>query len=349
MEKQENLHREKHKMSISFFFLSLGLLITLVTSVVSLLNLFFGTLDKKFPDVLSATYQYGYSFYDYEGIRTALAILIIFFPVFLIISNFWRKFIKKGISLKDEIVRKWMIYLILFVCALASVIDLVTLVKYFISGEITTRFILKVLAVLVVAAYIGVYFIFELKGKRKFWGFPIGWSAAIKSSALVILAIWFSFAVMGSPGRQRDLQFDEIRVQDLQNIQFQVIEYWRQKEKLPEKLTDLVNPISGYSLPLDREFEKGNTYEYNILDAKELKFNLCATFSLPMPKGWREYSSGGVVPMMAGGETRDIAVSYPYPGPGGTNESWDHQVGRTCFERTIDRDIFPLYPKPVKQ
>jgi hypothetical protein len=48
-------------------------------------------------------------------------------------------------------------------------------------------------------------------------------------------------------------------------------------------------------------------------------------------------------------ESRDIAVSsYSYPGPGGMNESWDHEKGRTCFERAIDKDMFPPFQKPEK-
>jgi hypothetical protein len=82
-----------------------------------------------------------------------------------------------------------------------------------------------------------------------------------------------------------------------------------------------------------------------VKDANKLTFELCAEFSLPMPKGWQEYNygkGGGIMPMMEG---RDMAVSsYPYGG--GVNESWDHQAGRTCFERTIDKDIYPVFQKP---
>lgn len=347
METQQNLQVEKPKMNVGFFFLSLGVLITLTTSVISFLNLVFGTLEKRFPDVLNSTFQYGYSTYDYEGIRMSLAVLIIFFPVFLTISYFWKKFINKGLSQADALVKKWLIYIILFFSSLTLVIDLVTLVKYFISGEITTRFLLKVLAVLVVALYVGVYYIFELRNKEKFFGFSIGLAGAIKSSALVILVIWFSFCVMGSPKEQRLLRLDDRRVNDLQSIQWQVINHYQQKEKLPEKLSDLSNPLTGYSLPVDPEFEKGKSYEYSVLDAKGLKFNLCADFSLPMPKGWREYSNGGgVMPMYD--VAKEVSISYPYPGPSGVNESWDHEAGRTCFERTIDKDMFPPFPKPEK-
>ena len=166
METQTNLI--KPKLSASFFFLSLGILISLITSVVSFLNLVFETLDKKFPDVLNAIYQYGYSTYEYEGIRTALAILIIFFPVFLLISYFWEKFKENELGTIDEIIKKWVIYIILFLSSIVIVIDLVTLVRYFISGEITNRFILKVLAILIVAIFVGVYYIFLLLGKEKY-------------------------------------------------------------------------------------------------------------------------------------------------------------------------------------
>ncbi|MEX2029010.1 MAG: DUF5671 domain-containing protein [Candidatus Paceibacterota bacterium] len=338
----------KPRLSAEFFFLCLGVLVTLITSVVSLLNLVFETLNKRFPDVLNSSYQYGYSTYQYEGIRASLATLIIIFPVFLIVSYFWKRYAERGLGHIDKIIRKWMIYIILFLSSVVVVVDLVALVRYFISGEITSRFIWKVIVVLVVALFVGGYYIFELKDKKKIFGFSVGVGAAIKSSILVVLVIWFSFSVMGSPAKQRLLRLDDRRVADLQSIQWQVINFWQQKEKLPTNLQELTDPLSGYSLPVEPEFEKGKMYEYNVLGP--LKFELCATFSLPMPQGWQEYGGyygkGGIMPMIA--YERDMAVSsYPYPMPG-VNESWDHQEGRTCFERTIDPELYPPYPKPER-
>jgi hypothetical protein len=152
------------------------------------------------------------------------------------------------------------------------------------------------------------------------------------------LIIW-SFTVMGSPKDQRAWRMDEKRVGDLQNIQSQIINYWQQKEKIPEKLSDLSNPISGFSLPVDPEFEKGNIYEYIVKE--NLTFELCANFTKEMQKGWQENNYGGAVPLYK--EASDIAVS-PYPG-GGINESWNHKEGRNCFTRTIDKDIYPVFKK----
>jgi hypothetical protein len=323
----------------------LGLLITLITSVTSFINLVFETLNKRFPDVLNASYQYGYSTYEYDSIRMALATLIIFFPVFVVISYFWKKFSRGEMGRIDKIIRKWVMYIILFLSSIVLMVDLVVLIRYFISGEITTRFILKIIVVLITAGIVGKYYIFELLDNKVF-GFNIKKSGLIflsLSTILVVGAVVCSFVIMGSPANQRLLRLDDRRIGDLQNIQYQIINYWQQKEKLPENLSQLSNPISGYSLPVDPEFEKGNIYEYVVKE--KLKFELCATFALPMPKGWKEYSDGGGIMPMVNYGGKDIATtSRPYPG-GGINESWDHQAGRICFERTIDKDIYPPYPK----
>ncbi|MEO5635453.1 MAG: DUF5671 domain-containing protein [Candidatus Paceibacterota bacterium] len=330
------------KLNVGFFFLSLGVLISLITSVVSFLNLVFETLNKRFPDVLNSNYQYGYSTYEYESIRSALATLIIFFPVFLLVSYFWKKFSDREMGRLDEIIRKWVIYIILFLSSLVVIIDLVMLVRYFISGEITSRFVLKAGVALVVAILIATYYIFLVRGKVFS---KIGMVFSGVGVVLVVSAISYSFMIMGSPAKQRMLRLDDRRVGDLQNIQYQVINFWQQKEKLPTDLKELSNPISGYSLPVPPEFEKGEKYEYTVLGP--LKFELCATFAASMPKGWREYSSGERPAPYMEYPAKDVSVSYPYSGPGGgMNESWDHQAGRTCYERTIDKDIFPPYPKP---
>ena len=339
------METNKQKLNTGFFFLCLGLLITLITSVISFLNLVFETLNKRFPDVLNANYQYGYSTYEYESIRMALATLIIFFPVFIVISYFWKKFIKGAIGSVDELIKKWVIYIILFLSAVVTMVDLVALIRYFISGEITTRFILKVVVVLVTALIVGKYYIFELWDNKVFgFNFKSGPIFSSISAVLVVGAIAYSFSIMGSPTTQRLLRLDDRRIGDLQNIQYQVINYWQQKEKLPTKLSDLSNPISGYSLPVDPEFEKGNAYEYLIKD--KLKFELCATFALPIQKGWKEYSKGGgIMPIMNYSERDMAAISYPY---GGLDESWEHKSGRACFERIIDKDIYPPFTKSAR-
>lgn len=329
----------EQKMTPKFFFISLGVLVSLITAVTSLLNLIFATLEKHFPDALNGVYQYGYNTYSYEAMRTALATLIIVFPIFLILSRVWTKLVEAGLGRVDAIIKKWMLYLVIFLSSVVVAVDLVTLVRYFVSGEITTRFILKVIAVLIVALLAGFYYFKEIESPMMKKGMRM--ASVIIACVLVLTSIIVSFAVMGSPFTQRKLRLDERRMQDLQSIQYQVINFWQQKEKLPETLTELSNPISSYAVPVDPEFEKGINYEYK--KTGNLIFELCATFALPIPKGWQEYSTGGgVMPL----PVRDSSTTEPaYPYGGGTNESWSHEAGRTCFTRTIDKDIYPPYKK----
>ena len=335
--------QSQQKLSPKFFFVSLFILVWLITTVTSLLNLIFGLLDKKFPDILNATYSYGYNTYEFTAIRGALATLIVIFPIFLIVSYFWTKLVAGQLGRIDLTIKKWMLYLIVFLASIAITIDLITLVRYFVEGEITTRFILKVVTTLVVALLVGLYSLSELRGEKGKRFVQI--ASLVTASLIVVAAIVAGFMTIGSPAKQRLLRFDERRIQDLQSIQGQIVTYWQQKEVLPKSLDDLKDPLVGYSIPPDPEFESGKQYEYSVKG--DLTFELCATFALPMPKGWLEYSKGGIEPMpLDYYEGRDgVVSSYPYPGPFGTNESWDHDTGRACFERTIDTDIFQPFSK----
>jgi len=324
------------KLTPRFFFISLGVLVSLITSVSSFLVLFFEVLNKKFPDILNSSYMYGYNSYNFEAIRASLATLIIFFPIFIVLSYFWVKLSNKEIGSVDKIIRKWMIYLILFLASLVIVIDLITLVRYFVSGEITNRFVFKVIVTLLIAAIVDFYYFKSIKLNNK-CSKKAGIFFGIISGLLFFWLVFCSFSVMGSPSSQRAWRLDQNRVNDLQNIQYQVINYWQQKEKLPENLSELNNPISNSFLPVDPEFEQGRTYEY--YPKEKLSFELCATFSAEMPEGWQDNNRGGMMPMYEIGMNKAVSSIYP----GGMNSSWDHEIGRTCFTRTIDKDLYPVF------
>ncbi len=331
---------ETKKLSPLFFFLSIGVLVTLIASVSAFLQLIFQTFDQVFPDVLTSTYRYGYYSYNFDGIRSSLAILIIVFPVFLALSRFWLRAARTHLSHWDEVLRRWVIYLVLFLASVTIIADLVTLVRYFVSGEITVRFILKVAITLVVAALAGWYYIRELRRSLSRHDTKTVWFAIV-AGTFALAAICYSFTVIGGPGSQRKLRLDQRRVEDLQSIQWQLISYWQQKEALPETLTEFADPISSYMVPRDPEFQKGMEYEYRKFS--NTKFELCATFALPQPEGWvMDGRGGGVFPM------KDIAVSsMPVP-IDAANNVWEHDTGRTCFQREIDPELYPPNPKPVR-
>jgi len=339
---------QQRKLTPYFFFITLGVLIALITSVSAFLNLVFETLNHVFPDVLTDSYRTGYYSYAFDAIRSSLSILIIFFPIYLILENRWYKAATKTLTHYDEVLRRWAIYLILFLASLTVLIDLVTLVRYFVSGEITTRFILKVAVTLIAAAIVGWYYIRRLRNPLETkWNVWI----TIKAVVIVLAAITWAFTVIGGPGSQRTLKLDQRRLEDLQSIQWSVINYWQQTETLPANLATLSTPLSQFLVPSDPEFQKGKVYEYRVVGDKS--FELCATFSAPLPEGWVP-NGGGMYPM------QDIAMTEPAmlgtpaaissrPGMAPKNDTWAHDIGRTCYTRVIDPVFYPPFPKPAKQ
>ena len=71
----------KSKTTPADFFLHLGVIVTLYASIISLISLLFLTVNYAFPDLLHIYYSYQdpYS----SGLKAAVAILIVIFPIFL--------------------------------------------------------------------------------------------------------------------------------------------------------------------------------------------------------------------------------------------------------------------------
>jgi hypothetical protein len=143
--------------------------------------------------------------------------------------------------------------------------------------------------------------------------------------AVVAALIIAGFFVVGSPREERLRRFDERRVQDLQFLQSEIVNYWRGKEKLPDNLAELEDSIRGTKIPSDPE--NTQPYVYEVLGAES--FKLCAIFSL----------AGAGTPLIQSPEPASVESSELL------GQNWDHRGGPTCFERRIDKDLFPPYKK----
>ncbi len=297
------------------FFTHVGTIVTLYVSAISLITLLFQVINILHPDSLDY-YVDPYS----SGIRWAVASLIIIFPLFLLLSwllerdyNVFPE--KRGLGIK-----RWLTFLTLFVTGAAIATDLIVLITSFLGGEISTRFVLKVVVVLVVAGFVFGYYIWDLRrmsqsSRTKMF--------AIAAAIVVLASIVGGFVVMGSPMTQRKMRFDAEKTADLQNIQWQIVNYWQQKRALPNALGDLSDPISGFMTPNDPE--SGEVYGYRKIS--NLSFELCANFNLENKKT----NSGGDM--------------YAYPAiKGSEQDNWQHAAGRACFERTIDPELYPPVP-----
>src|SRR5690349_8127331 len=130
-------------------FLHLLLFVSLYASAVTAMALLFQYINLWFPQP-----QTDYYAGILSTIRYSASFLIVAFPVYMVLTWLTAKDFMADPARKEIRIRKWLIYLTLFVAALTVMGDLVTLVYNLLSGEFTIRFVLKVLVVFLVAGKI---------------------------------------------------------------------------------------------------------------------------------------------------------------------------------------------------
>lgn len=157
------MEENKPRTSPKDFFLNLLSMAALYMSAGSFIALIFQYVNIFFPDVLE--YQnYGDPLdAAYSAIRFAISTLIVSFPVYLLSLRFMSKDYVVNPEKRNLRIRKWLIYFTLFVAAVIIMGDLIALINTFLGGELTVRFVLKVLTVLVVIGAIFWYYLWDLR------------------------------------------------------------------------------------------------------------------------------------------------------------------------------------------
>lgn len=295
-------------------FLNLGAVIALYTVIVSLLNLLFTIINTVYPQISS------YSRFGSTSISWPVATIIIFFPIFILLMWLLEKEFIVNPERQTSGIHRWMVFITLFLAGLTIAIDLITALYYFIDGrELTAGFLLKVLAVFIVAGGVFMYYLSNIRGSlthksRNIW--------RIIAGVIVIGSIVWGFSVLGSPRTQRLIKYDEQKVGDLQNINNQVTGYYSNKGALPKTIEEM-SKGNYYSPLVDAQTQK--SYEYK--KTGDTTYNLCAEFN----KASDDKTNGSV----------NTPVRYPYE-----DVSWNHPAGYYCFNQTINPDMY-RYNKPV--
>lgn len=308
---------EKARVTAKDFFLWFGAMAALYGGVVAFVSLLFEYINTAFPNPVRDAYYY-YNAYG-SNISYETASLIVLTPLFMVLMRIIRRDIEADPSRNETWVRRWALVLTLFLAGLAMVIDLIVALTTYLQGEaVTVAFVLKVLTVLLVAGAGFMHFLADMRG---YWQREPGRAKMINYGvgALVLVTIIAGFFIIGTPQEIRRIKQDNIRVQDLQNIQWQIVNYWQQKESLPANLEELKDPISGAVIPADPKTGEAYVYKRN----GPLEFELCATFE-------RE---GGF----------ETSIAKPIDATMAAQDSWQHAAGEVCFDRSIDPERYPPY------
>ena len=136
---------------------------SLYTSVISLIILFFSYINRLFPDPALERYMTNPG--DLSAIRWSMAAIIVTFPLFFWVSRFLLREMRQKPEKAWSSIRRWLTYLTLFFAALTLIGDVITLIFRLLEGELSTRFLLKVLVIFVIAGLTFAYYFLSLRSK----------------------------------------------------------------------------------------------------------------------------------------------------------------------------------------
>ncbi len=281
---------------------------TLYVSAVAFVQLIYQFINLGFPDAADAYWRVESSL---RSIRWSTASLLLSFPVFLWLSRSNYRAARDDPEKRTSKIRKWLTYLTLFIAATVLMSDGVTLLYFFLGGDVTVRFLLKVLTVAAVGGAAFGYYLWDLRqddakpDERERPAWLPGFVGTLVASYLV--SIVAGFFLVGSPVQARLERIDDRRVADLELVSDGIDSYWRRHQLLPESLDELANEREFDYGERIRDPETGLLYEYSAGAGRA--YELCATFALESAKQ-----------------------------RAGVSDFWGHDSGRVCFQLEANDD-----------
>ena len=288
---------------------------TLYSTVIATIVLLFTYINRLFPDPAYRSSEM-YASADFSGIRWSLAILLVSFPIFVFLSRILHAEFKRHPEKLASAIRKWLTYLTLFVTACTLIGDVITLFFYLLEGQLTVRFILKVLVLLALSGMTFWYYFSVVRME------PLRYAASALHrtyfyATCIIVGVTFVWGILivGSPAAGREQRLDEQRVTDLRTINDEILNQVYGDARFAPRPVEPV-PVMTLPKPLPKDLatvaanaqylklnvndpETGTAYEYRPQDTF---YELCAVFSLVRNQNY------------------DIF--------------WNHPAGRHCF--TVD-------------
>jgi hypothetical protein len=140
-------------------FLYLVLFSTLYVSAYHLGSLLFDIINTAFPDPAAA----GPAPYVRQSMRWSISSLIVAFPVFVYMSWLVSRDLAADPNKRHSKVRRWLTYLTLFMASSVLIGDVTSLIYSLLGGELTTRFVLKVLVVAFIAGTVFWYYLSDIR------------------------------------------------------------------------------------------------------------------------------------------------------------------------------------------
>lgn len=300
----------KHNAKYAFYYLLS--LVALVFMAISVGLIVFSIIDKKVPDVLNTFV----SNFDSQ-LKFAISALIIATPIFYFLSSLIFKGLRKEELEKDSGIRRWLTYFIILVSSLIMLGVFISTINNFLSGELTSRFILKAITIFLLSASVFSFYFYDIKREDLIKKDLITRLFFFISLALVAAAFIAAFFFVESPKTARARRLDQVVVNNISNLESAVNNYYDRYKKLPDNLDAFKAEKDIYldaNSLIDPETKQMIVYQK--LGDKDFQF--CAIFRVDSAK---EFDNQGMM------------MSYPsYPSYPGDKR---HSAGYQCLKGNL--------------
>jgi len=311
------MFNQNNSAKFAFFYLlslvSLGFLATATGMII------FQIINKNITDLVENWNMV----YNLEALRFAMSAVIVAAPVYYV--SVWQinKSLFSGALDKASGIRRWLTYFIMFIAAVVVIGYLIGLINVFLSGELTLKFGLKTLTVLLISAVVFSYYFYDIKREQV----ENTKSKIVKiyfyaTSAAVLIVFISSFFFVESPAQARRLRQDSEVLNRLSSLAGGIDAYYNDNQKLPADLSVL---LADNLYVIERNTINPVTrkqFEYKIRGGK--KYELCTDFQTAnknMDKTNYDYYLG---------------------------EQWQHDAGYQCIVKTAQDDLSGKMPLRVQ-
>lgn len=268
----------------------------LYVSAYNLGVLLFDYINRAFPDPARPVNE----LYASPIVRWALAALIVSFPVFAYLHSTVKRAVRADPAKRRSHVRRWLTYATVFIASCAIIGDVIALVYNALGGELTIRFMLKVLTIGLIAGTALLHYLADLRLEdTKAVPDEPRWNRVLSAATIGVVAIaaLAGLPVAGSPSAERARRLDGRRVDELRGIVNATNVYFGRHQRLPASLGEL---SAEGGLDVLRRAADAGPFEYRV--SGDRRYELCAVFEE---------------------ESRSASDSDRF---------WAHGAGRQCFQ-----------------
>jgi len=283
--------------SAKFAFYYLLSLTALIFTALSVGMIVFGIIDSTVVDALS--------YNSYNGVdsqlKFAISALLIAAPIYYFLSHLINRGLRKKELSMDSSLRRWLTYFIILVASVIILGVFINVINNFLSGELTVRFILKALTVLIIAAAVFSFYFYDIKRQESLKKDLVLNLFAWISGLLVLAAFVSAWFFVESPQIARAKRLDQIVSNNIYQLEDAVNNYYAEYKVLPSNLDELKKAKNVYVDPKSLvDPETKQPIEYRVDGDKQ--FSFCATYrtasgdeaqrNMPYGIGNREHSAG---------------------------------------------------------